>query len=142
MNDYKKGDRIMAVSNDEGWDIKVGDKGTVAFESDIHPYILLDKTREIVGMSADEIAHVVELDPSSEIAQIIEQSITKFDEKIPVDKFEFNFSDEYGRELSHKFEQSEGDYNIIDVIASLRLFLLGVGYSQKDVDEIIMEDRL
>ena len=139
MAKFQKGDRVKAIKDDGNYSIYIGDTGVVNDDDDV-PYVIWDKDNR--EMAVFEYMIEPYTDPSSEIAQIIEESITKSDEKIPVDKFEFRFEDEYGRELSHKFEQSEGDYNIIDVIASLRLFLLGVGYSQKDVDEIIREDRL
>ena len=137
MARFKIGEKV--VLNDDGYGAtRIGSVGVIQ-DDNVCPYVLFESG--VVGC-VNESELTPYTDPASEIAQIIEESITKSDEKIPVDKFEFRFADEYGREISHKFEQSEGDYNFIDVIASLRLFLLGVGYSQKDVDEIIREDRL
>ena len=137
MARFKIGEKV--VLNDDGYGAtRIGSVGVIQ-DDNVCPYVLFESG--VVGC-VDEGELEPYTDPASEIAQIIEDSINKSDEKIPVDKFEFRFADEYGRELSHKFQQSEGDYNIIDVIASFRLFLLGVGYSQKDVDEIIREDRL
>ena len=137
MARFKVGEKV--ILNDDGYgSTKIGSIGVVQDE-DICPDVIFENG-VILCVAESELVQYI--DPASEIAQIIEESITKSDEKISVDKFEFRFADEYGRELSHKFQQSEGDYNVIDVIASFRLFLLGVGYSQKDVDEIIREDRL
>ena len=146
MARFKIGEKV--VLNDDGYGAtRIGSVGVIQ-DDNVCPYVLFESG--VVGC-VNESELTPYTDPASEIAQIIEESITKSDgfsgikgwvEPIPVDRFEFRFADEYGREVSHKFQQSEGDYNIIDVIASLRLFLLGVGYSQKDVDEIIREDRL
>ena len=135
MARFKVGEKI--VLNDDGYKLPYGSVGVVQDEDNL-PEILFENG---VMICVDELDLEPYTDPASEIAQIVEESINST-EPIPVDKFEFTYKDEYGRTLSHKFEQSEGDYNFIDVIASFRLFLLGVGYSQKDVDEIIREDRL
>ena len=136
MARFNVNDRVKCIESTMY--VKKGQIGTVIKNDCEYPWVEWDG-RERWAISEDKLEL---FDPASEIAQIIEESITKSDEKIPVDKFEFRFADEYGREISHKFEQSEWDYSIIDVIASFRLFLLGVGYSQKDVDGIIREDRL
>ena len=138
MAKFKLGDVVKLTIGDNMYRLNKGDVGIVV-DYYTHPVVELNDLRRFEILESNLEPYT---DPASEIAQIIEESITKSDEKIPMDKFEFRFADEYGRELSHKFEQSEGDYNVIDVIASLRLFLLGVGYSQKDVDDIIREDRL
>ena len=138
MSKFKVGDVVKLIIGDSIYKLNKGDVGIVV-NYYTHPVVELNDLRRFEILESNLEPYT---DPASEIAQIIEESITKSDEKIPVDKFEFRFADEYGREISHKFQQSEGDYNIIDVIASLRLFLLGVGYSQKDVDGIIREDRL
>ena len=138
MARFKKGDVVKLTIGDSMYRLNKGDVGIVV-DYYTHPVVELNDLRRFEILESNLEPYT---DPTSEIAQIIERSITKSDEKIPVDKFEFRYADEYGREVSHKFEQSEGDYNFIDVIASFRLFLLGVGYSQKDVDEIIREDRL
>ena len=138
MAKFKLGDVVKLTIGDNMYRLNKGDVGIVV-DYYTHPVVELNDLRRFEILESNLEPYT---DPASEIAQIIEESITKSDEKIPVDKFEFRFADEYGRELIHKFEQSEGDYDLTDVIASLRLFLLGVGYSQKDVDEIIREDRL
>ena len=55
-----------------------------------------------------------------------------------MDRFEFTYKDEYGRTLSHKFTEEMGIYTLVDVIASFSLFLKGVGFSDKDIDEFII----
>ena len=136
MARFKVGDRVKCIESIVY--VNKGQVGTVAEDKAEYPFVLWDDGEK---WSIYELKLEPYTDPASEIAQIVENSINSI-EHIPVDRFEFRYSDEYGRTLSHKFEQSEGDYNFIDVIASFRLFLLGVGYAQKDVDDIIREDRL
>lgn len=136
MARFKMGDKVQCTESTRY--VKAGQIGTVVGDDSECPFVQWDCGEKFC---IDESRIELYTDPASEIAQIIENSINST-EPIPIDRFEFKYSDEYGRELSHKFSQSEGDYNFIDVIASFRLFLLGVGYAQKDVDEIIREDRL
>ena len=137
MARFKIGDKVQCTESTRY--VKAGQIGVVREDDSEYPFVLWDGY-ECWSISENKLK--LYTDPASEIAQIIENSINNSTEPIPIDRFEFKYHDEYGREISHKFEQSEGDYNFIDVIASFRLFLLGVGYSQKDVDEIIREDRL
>ena len=134
MARFKVGDRVKAIKDDGNFSIYIGDTGVVN-DDDVVPYVIWDKDNREIAV----FEHMIELsDPASEIAQIVENSINST-EPIPVDKFEFTYKDEYGRTLSHKFEQSEGDYNLCDVIASFRLFILGIGWGREVVDKYIRE---
>ena len=136
MARFKVGEKV--ILNDDGYvSAKMGSVGIVQDE-DIIPEVLFENGAMIC---VDELDLEPYTDPASEIAQIVENSIN-LTEPIPVDKFEFTYKDEYGRTLSHKFEQSEGDYNLCDVIASFRLFILGIGWGREVVDKYIREDRL
>ena len=136
MARFKVGEKI--VLNDDGYvSAKMGSVGIVQDE-DIIPEILFENG---VMICVDELDLEPYTDPASEIAQIVENSINSI-EHIPVDRFEFTYKDEYGRTLSHKFEQSEGDYDLCDVIASFRLFILGIGWGREVVYKYIREDRL
>lgn len=137
MAKYKIGDIVRLKIGEKTYSVGEGCTGVIVdYQGD--PIVELDDSRRFCIAEFN-----LELfDPSSEISQIIEQSITKSAEKIPVDKFEFCYIDEYGRDLTHRFEQQEGYYDLSDVIASFRLFLLGVGYEREEVNGIIREDRL
>lgn len=122
--------------------------GTI-LDNDQYPDVKFES--DILCMDEDELQ--LYIDPASEISKIINQSLDRensWDDSVeisesmdlPVDKFEFRYTDEYGRQLSHVFKESEGIYGLEDVIASFRLFLLGCGYDREDVDEIIDESRL
>lgn len=150
MARFKIGDKV--VMNEHISNIPYGSVGIVIEEArfpDI-AWSLGDNTKKIWAVDEDLLKSI---DPASEISKIINHSLERensWDDSVeisesmdlPVDRFEFRYQDEYGRELSHKFEQSEGDYDLCDVIASFRLFILGIGWDREDVDKYIREDRL
>lgn len=154
MEDFKRGDRVIAVDNDEVWKIEMGDVGTVDEVCEQTVYVLWDRIGRKVGMLDTEIIgkyYFDGIDAPSDIAQIIEQSkLNSWDDSVeinesmdlPLDKFEFKYSDEYGRQISHKLNLKEGQYDICDIVAEVRLFLMSVGYDREDVNELIDESRL
>jgi len=154
---FKVGDRVIAVENDEVWKIEMGDVGTVDEVYEQTVYVLWDRIGRKVGMLDTEIIgkyYFDGIDTPSDIAQIIEKSkLNSWDDsvichdcdgcdEIPVDRFEFKYADQYGRELSHKYNGDEGSYWIEDVVAEFANFLFGVGYTREDVYKYIREDRL
>ena len=136
MARFKVGDRVKCIESTVY--VNKGQVGTVAEDKAEYPFVLWDDGEK---WSIYELKLEPYTDPASEIAQIVENSINST-EPIPIDRFEFKYHDEYGRTLSHKFEQSEGDYDLCDVIASFRLFILGIGWGREVVDKYIREDRL
>ena len=136
MARFKVGEKI--VLNDDGYvSAKMGSVGIVQDE-DIIPEVLFENGAMIC---VDELDLEPYTDPASEIAQIVENSINST-EPIPIDRFEFRYADEYGRELSHKFQQSEMDYGLEDVVAEFAHYLMGIGWDREDVYKYIREDRL
>ena len=131
MARFKVGEKI--VLNDDGYKLPYGSVGVVQDEDNL-PEILFENG---VMICVDELDLEPYTDPASEIAQIVENSINSI-EHIPVDRFEFTYKDEYGRELSHKFTEEMGVYTLVDVVASFSLFLKGVGFSDKDINQFII----
>lgn len=140
MARFNAGQKVIWIKHDEFG------VGTI-LDNDAYP----DVKFEMDILCIDENNLELYLDPVSEISKIINHSLERenswddsviMDEKIPVDRFEFIYQDEYGRNLSHKYSQSEGDYWIEDVVAEFANFLFGVGYTREDVYKYIREDRL
>ena len=138
MSKFKVGDVVKLIIGDSIYKLNKGDVGIVV-NYYTHPVVELNDLRRFEILESNLEPYT---DPASEIAQIIEESITKSDEKIPVDKFEFRFADEYGREISHKFQQSEMDYGLEDIVAEFAHYLMGIGWDREDVYKYIREDRL
>lgn len=156
MAKFKKGDRVKNMERD--WEsVPYGELGTVNENNSGIPFVLWDNYDEL-AQHEEYLELVTEEEPiksptklASDIAQVIEQSkLNSWDDSVeinesmdlPVDKFSFSYADQYGRDLTHKLQLTEGQYDLCDIIASFRLYLFAIGYDREDVDEIIDESRL
>lgn len=137
MARFKKGDKVMLLRNDKFYNLFLWDTGVVDDDDDEIPYVVWDKDGRRIAVQEKDLAP---FDASSQIAQIIENSIGC--NEAPVDTFEFRFKDEYGRELVHKFEEEMGIYTLVDVVASFRLFLRGIGWEREEVDKFIKGEMM
>lgn len=138
MARFKKGDKVFLLKNDELYGLYLWDTGVVDEDDDKVPYVIWDKDGRKIAVEEENLTYS---DTSSQIAQIIEQSIVVNGEA-PIDTFEFSFKDEYGREIIHKFEEEMGVYTLVDVVASFRLFLRGIGWEREEVDKFIRDEML
>ena len=140
MAKFKVGDRVKYI-NLNGNTIKYGEVGTVLQGGLTSPRIQWDSGDEWVVYYGDlqlvrEVDSVILFEKSSFASW--DDSVEFTPTELPkIDRFTFNYEDEYGMNISHGFSSAEFEYNLLDVVANFVLYLKGIGYDDEQIGEYI-----
>jgi hypothetical protein len=161
MAKFKYGERVINLQY--GWEVPFLGKGVVKENDSGCPYVLWDgvgiyaQTEDYMVLSeeflseresvncCDGYGNIVKTfkitDPSSEIAHILENAVEREQSNNELQKYTFTYTDA-NREITHVFKEEMLEYDLEDIVAEFRAFLLGLGFTAEHVGGFIDESKL
>ena len=136
MAKFSKGDRVRNL--EDNWVIPYLSEGTVGENYSSVPYVRWDET-DTVNAQEEELLELI--DPSSEIAHILESAVEREQSNNELQKYTFTYTD-VNREITHVFKEEMLEYDLEDVVAEFRAFLLGLGFTAEHIGGLIDESKL
>ena len=140
MAKFSKGDKVVQISSEYG-STPFMTRGVVDEDNSELPFVNWDLGDGQSKILAEKEEYLMSIDPSSEIAHILETAVEREQSNNELQKYTFTYTD-INREITHVFKEEMLEYDLEDVMAEFRAFLLGLGFTAEHIGGLIDDSKL